>query len=288
MKRTGIVGAVLALVMLVTACTPEGPPPSTWRVKANSVQVVRQNNYSAAGDRPYMIQISFRSKLGVANSSKVDVSSQCYNGKLPAPDAAPDGQTHTFPENAADIVFPNTQNLDVGDLMLNTAPLEIFGVMTFAMNRNVHEWFTSCAMSDALGSLLAPAMRDALDMLIANSSSPPTQEALINLIIANLGNFMGGLGSFLFASIEGLGNPDAIVGIGVNILVPTSGAFTGLLSTGLTIADWLLPEIDSGFVNLPALPPTLKVRIGPMAPSWWTYDFDGDAGHYRVNMSVTG
>ncbi|NLA34528.1 MAG: hypothetical protein GX868_02445 [Actinobacteria bacterium] len=283
-----MVGAVLALVMLVTACTPEGPPPSTWRVKANSVQVVRQNNYSAAGDRPYTIQIGFRSKLGVANSSRVDVVSQCYNGKLPAPDAAPDGQTHTFPDGAADVVFPNTQNLDVGDLMLNTAPLEIFGVMTFAMNRNVHEWFNSCAMSDALGALLAPALRDALNMLIANSSTPPTQEALINLIIANLGNFMQGLGSFLMAQIEGLGNPDAIVGVGVNILVPTSGAFTGLLSTGLTVADWLLPEIDSGFVNLPALPPTLKVRIGPMAPSWWTYDFDGDAGHYRVNMSVTG
>ena len=36
----------------------------------------------------------------------------------------------------ADITFPLVQNLDIGDVILGTAPLEIFGTLSFAMERD--------------------------------------------------------------------------------------------------------------------------------------------------------
>lgn len=287
MKRSVIVGAFVALALLVGACTPDGPAPRTWKVSPQSVEVVKRNNWQQSGDRPYVIQVGFRSKLGVDKSTKVQVVSQCYNQKLPGENAVPAGTTYDFPAGAADVVFPEAQNLDLGDVLFNTAPLEIFGTMTFAMNRNVHPWISSCAMSDAFGSLLAPALRDALELLIADSSVPPTQDALIDLLVNNLGNFVGGIGSILLGTLEGLGTPDAIVGVGVQLLIPSAGAFTDLLNTAFSLAGFFVPQFQNGFVTTDELPASLKIKVGPLNASTTTFDFDaGDAGHYKLKMRI--
>ena len=78
------------------------------------------------------------------------------------------GTTVNIPPGAADIPFPNAQNLNIGDVLLKTAPLEIFGTISFAMERD--GVFSSCHVTDALNSALVGVIKDSLELLIANSA----------------------------------------------------------------------------------------------------------------------
>ncbi len=284
MRKLPLIGAlVAATALLAAACTPGGPPANNWKVKPVSIQVLRQEDFDA-GDEPYVIQVGFRSKLGVPGSSSASIASQCYGAALPAPDAAPNGTTVAIPAGSADLSFPMAQNLDIGDVLLNTAPLEIFGNLSFAMERD--GIFGGCAISDALGSALVPVLTDALNLLIANSPVPPTQDELINLIVANLGNFLSAVGSILGAIIEGLGNPDDIVGVGVSLLLPTAGTFTDLLNTAFAVAGIFTPGLETGFIPIDTLPSSVKIKVGSLIPSVTTFDFDGDAAHYVYTSSI--
>jgi len=286
MRKVPMIGAFLASVALfAAACTPGGPAAITWKVEPATVHVVSQNSTNA-GDRPYVIQIGFRSKLGVANSSSAQIVSQCRSGALPGPDAAPAGSTVAIPAGTADVAFPNTQNLDIGDVLLQTAPFEIFGALTFVMNRNALPFITSCAVTDALQSALVPVLSQSLDLLIAASPVPPTQDQLVNLIVSNLGNFLSAAGSLIGAFIEGFGNPDAIIGVGVQLLLPTAGAFTDLLNTAFSIASLFDPSLAGGFIPVSGLPSSVKIRVGPLAPSTSVFDFDGTAGHYIYTSNI--
>ncbi|HMR96792.1 MAG TPA: hypothetical protein PKE05_14740 [Microthrixaceae bacterium] len=285
MKRLSAIGALLVAVSLLgAACTVGGPAPTDWKVKPATIKVVTGEDMDA-GDEPYVIQVGFRSKLGVAGSTHVQVASQCRSGALPATDAAPNGTTVAIPAGSADVTFPQAQNLDIGDVLLGTAPLEIFGTLTFVMERD--GILDSCAMTDAFESALVPVMHDALETLIASSPVPPTQEQLISLIVDNIGNFLNAVGSFLAAIIEGLGNPDDVIGVGVQILLPTAGAFTDLLNTAFSIGGVFLPGLESGFIPINGLPSSVKIRVGSLLPSAATFDFDGDAAHY-VYSSIVG
>ena len=284
MKRMTAVGAlVVALSLVAAACTIGGPAPTDWKVKPSTIKVVDGED-NDAGDEPYVIQVGFRSKLGVAGSSSAQISSQCYAGALPGPDAAPDGTTVAVPPGSADVSFPQAQNLDIGDVLLGTAPLEIFGTLTFAMERD--GVFTGCAISDALGSALVPVMTDALNLLIAGSAVPPTQEALVDLIVSNLGNFLNAVGGFLAAFIEGLGNPDDIIGVGVQILLPTAGAFTDVLNTAFALGGIFQPGLEQGFIPISGLPSSVKIKVGSLVPSSATFDFQSDVAHYVYSSTV--
>ena len=285
MKRISVFGALLAAIALVaSACTIGGPAPTDWKVKPGTIKVVDGED-NDAGDEPYVIQVGFRSKLGVAGSSDVQLSSQCYAQAVPGPDAAPDGTTVNVPAGSADITFPQAQNLDIGDVLLGTAPLEIFGTLTFAMERD-GIFPEGCAISDLLGSALVPVMKDALNLLIAGSAVPPTQEDLINLIVSNLGNFLNAVGNFLGAILEGLGNPDDIMGVGVQILLPTAGTFTDLLNTAFAIGGIFQPGLEQGFIPIDSLPSSVKIRVGSLIPSSATFDFPSDVGHYVYTSNV--
>jgi hypothetical protein len=284
-KVTSIGALVVAVALLGAACTVGGPAPTDWKVKPQSISVVKGEDHDG-GDEPYVIQLGFRSKLGVANSSSASISSQCYARKLPATNAAPDGTTVVVPAGSADLAFPATQNLDLGDVLLKTAPLEIFGDLTFVMERD-GLFPDSCAVSDALRSALVPVLRDSLNLLIAASPVPPTQEQLINLIVSHLGDFLSAIGSVIASVIEGLGNPDDIMGVGIQLLLPTAGAFTDLLNTGLAIGGLFQPGLEKGFIPIDGLPNTLKIKVGTLGPSQAQFDFDGPTGHYIYSSTIS-
>jgi len=290
MRRLSTLATLTAvLALFAAACTPGGPAPITWKVKPATIQVISKNSQVTAGDRPYVIQVGFRSKLGVAGPSSAQISSQCSSGALPAPDAAPAGTTVGIPAGTADIPFPDAQNLDIGDVLLSTAPFEIFGTLSFAVNRNAPPFVTGCAMTDALNGALVGVLKSSLDVLIAGSAVPPTQEQLIDLIVSNLGNFLSAAGSLIAAIIEGLGNPDAIVGVGVQLLLPTAGAFTGLLDTAFGVAGLFSPELANGFIPIPSLPSAIKIKVGPLAPSVSVFDFDSSdsgGGHWVYTSTI--
>ncbi len=288
-KRTSIrrsAVAVLAVTagLLATSCTPGGPPTNNWKVSAKSITVHQQEDWDA-GDEPYVMQLGFRSKLGVPNSSSTSFSSQCYNGKLPAPDSAPSGSTITLPAGASTINLGDIQSLDLGDIALGTAPLEIIGTLTFVAERD--GVFESCAMSDALNAALSGTVRDAIELLIARSAVPPTTEDIINLVVQNLGNFLQAAASLVATFIEGLGDPDDIIGIAAQIHLPTSGALTDLINTGLAIGGLFAPGLDQGFIPVDGLPSNLQIKVGSITPSDSYFRFTSPGSDYTYVSTIT-
>ena len=283
-KVSAIITFGLMAALLGAACTPAGPAPSQWKVSPKSI-TVHDGEDNDGGDEPYVMQLGFRSKLGVAGSSQATFSSQCYNQKVPAADAAPDGTTLAVPAGAADIVLPNVQNLDVGDLALGTAPFEIIGTLSFVAERD--GLFAGCAISDALSSALVPTLRDALELLIASSPVPPTQDELIQLIVDNIGNFLAALASLIGTVIEGLGNPDDIIGVAVQIHLPTAGALTDLIKTGLAVGGLFAPGLEQGFIPVEDLPSSLLIKVGPLVNSNSTFRFTTPVADYSYVSTIT-
>ncbi|MGB6057408.1 MAG: hypothetical protein WBF71_04020 [Microthrixaceae bacterium] len=278
--------AVFAIMagLLAAACSPGGPPPTNWKVSPSSITVHHQEDFDA-GDEPYVMQLGFRAKLGVENSASTTFASQCYSGKLPAQDAAPSGTTITVPAGSADINLGDVQRLDLGDVALDTAPLEIIGTLTFVAERD--GVFQSCALSDALRAALSGTVKDAMELLIARSDVPPTTEDLINLIVDNLGNFLQAAASLVGTVIEGLGDPDDIVGVAAQILLPTSGALTDLINTGLSIGGLFAPGLDQGFIPVDGLPSSLQIKVGTITPSNSYFRFTSPGVDYTYVSSIT-
>lgn len=289
-RWTAVAATMLTISVIAAACTPEGPAPTTYTVSPVSVKVNHQEDFDA-GDEPYAIQLGFRSKLGVANSTDVTFSSQCRNQKLPGADSAPSGTTLMFPERAADIAFSGVQSLDVGDLALGTAPFELLGTLTFVVERD--GVFEGCAVSDLLDSALRGTLKDALELLIARSDTPPTTEDLINLIVEHIGDFVGAAVYLVGAILEGLGDADDIIGISAQIYLPTSGALTDLIQAGLSIAGLFAPGLDQGNIPLAELvegfPENIGVKVGPLQNSTSTFEFKmGHADYTFVNSVKHG
>lgn len=283
MKRSGrrasvLLASSLAVALIAVACTPGGPPLAGFTVSPKSVTVHHQEDWDA-GDEPYVIQLGFRSKLGVKNSTSTSFSSQCYSGKLPAADAAPNGTTLEFPSGAADINLGEVQPLDVGDLALSTAPFEIIGTLSFVMERD-GVFPEGCAVSDLLNSALSGTVRDALELLIARSDTPPSTEDLINLIVSHITDFLQAAAGLIGAVIEGLGDPDDIVGIAAQIYLPTTGALTDLIKAGLSIGGLFAPGLDQGFIPIDGLPQNLAIKVGPLERTRSYYRFTSDAADY--------
>ncbi|HTO00909.1 MAG TPA: hypothetical protein VL068_09570 [Microthrixaceae bacterium] len=270
--------------LLAGACTPAGPPARDWKVSPSSITVNNKEDQDK-GDEPYVMQLGFRAKLGVKGSASTTFSSQCYNKKLPAQDAAPSGTTIVVPAGAADITFNNVQRLDLGDLAIGTAPFEIMGTLTFVAERD--GIFASCAVSDVLRSALAKTVKDAMELLIARSPVPPTSDALINLVVDNIGNFLQAAASLVGAVVEGLGDPDDIIGVAAQIHLPTNGALTDLIKTGLSIGGLFAPGLDQGFIPVDGLPSSLQIKVGTLNPSKAKFHFTGPGYDYNYVSVIT-
>jgi hypothetical protein len=158
--------------------------------------------------------------------------------------------------------------------------------MTFVAESDRAIFFSSCAVSDALRSLLVPVLQDALNLLIAASPVPPTQEQLIALIVDNISNFVNGLGSIIASAIEGLGNADDIIGVAVQIHLPTAGALTDLIRTGLAIGGIFSPGLEQGFIPLDGLPSTFQIKLGTLTPSTSTFRFASPAADYTYVSKI--
>jgi hypothetical protein len=287
MRKVSVIGSlVVALALVAAACTPpSGPAPRNWKVSPTSVKVIDPEDVDG-GDEPYVIQIGFRSKIGVPGSSDTSIASQCYSRKLPPTNVGTPGTTVTIPPGSADIAFGDVQNLDIGDVLLELAPFEIFGTLAFVVERD-GLFPDSCAISDAFRSLLLNPLEDALDLLIAAQPVPPTQEQLIQLIVNSIDDFLGALGSLIVAVFEGLGNPDDVIGIGVQALLPTAGAFTDLLNTAFGIAGFFEPGFQNGFIPIEDLPSNLKLRVGSLSTSSALFDFQIPGVHYEYRSAIT-
>ncbi|MFM7069295.1 MAG: hypothetical protein ACKOYM_07530 [Actinomycetes bacterium] len=270
LRKFSVPALIAAMALVAGACTlPPGPTPKSWTIRPASIKIIDGEDNDYNGDEPYVIQLGFRSKVGVNESSSTTVTSQCRTGTIPtAP--GPDGTTVQIPAGGADTRFTGVQNLDIGDVLLQTAPLEILGTMSFVAERDAI--FSSCALTDAFDQLLSSVLTDALDLLIAAQPVPPTQEQLVALLTDNIGHFLNAILSFLGTILEGLGNPDDIVGVVAQIFLPTSGAFAGLIDAGLAIGGIFKPGLETGI--LPIDSTGLRIRIGQMRSSSTTFSVE--------------
>ena len=282
-KYATIVASMMTVAVIAVGCVPQAPPEVEWKVSPKSV-TVHDDEDNDGGDEPYVIQLGFRSKLGVSGSSEVTFASQCYSRRLPANNAAPSGTTLNFPAGSADIRFPDTQNLDLVDLAAGTAPFEVIGTLTFVMERD--GIFEGCAMSDALRSALVGTLRDALNLLIADSPTPPDTDALISLVVDNLGNFISAAGSLIGAVIEGLGNPDDVIGIAAQIHLPTRGGLTDLVNTAFAIGGIFAPGLEQGFIPIEDLPSGLLIRVGTLRNSTADFRFTTPVADYEYRSEI--
>lgn len=284
-RRTAL-GALLlgAIAMIAAACAPATPPNRDWIVRPQSITVHEPEDDDGA-DEPYAIQIGFRSKLGVSGSTSTSIRSQCRTNKLPASNAAPAGTTVTIPPGSADTAFPGVKNLDLIDIATGTAPFEVLGTLTFLVERD--GLFEGCAITDALDSALRPVLEDALALLIADSPVPPTQEQLIELLVDNLGSFVAAAGSLIGAVIEGLGNPDDIIGVAAQIHLPTAGGLTDLVKTAFSIGGLFAPGLEHGFIPLEDLPSELQIRVGALSTSSVDFRFTTSAADYSYRSVIT-
>lgn len=287
MNRKATVAAILvtAISLIVASCTLPAPPANDWTVRAVSAEVHDPEDWDP-GDEPYAIQLGFRSKLGVPGSAVVTVNSQCNNfTPMPTTDVGAPGTTYEFPPGAADISFPEAVNLDLGDVLLGTAPLELFGTLTFLMERD-SLFEGSCAWTDLIATVLPGLLGDALNLLIGNSAVPPTEQDLINLIVNNIGNLLAAVPGFIAIALEGLGaSEDDLLGMVAQIHLPTAGAFTNLLDLGLSIAG-----LSNGVIPLEDLgveaPENLVVRVGHLLPSSASMDITGPGWDYTYTSAV--
>jgi hypothetical protein len=281
-KLTAAAVLVAAISVMAASCTLPAPATRTWKVKAESVQVIDQEDFDA-GDEPYAIQVGFRSKLGVPNSAAAFVVSQCNSGAFPMPDPTSNVGTPgtVVPVGGADITFPEAQNLDIGDVLLETAPLEIFGTMSFVMERDV--LIGTCAWTETINAVLPGILRDSLNLLIGQSPIPPTEQQLVDLVVGLLDDFLAVIPGAIAIAVEGVGaSSDDLLGVALQIHLPTAGAFTNLLDLGLNLAG-----IDNGQLDIPDLPTTIKFRIGKLLPSSASFTFT-DVGREHIFTSSVG
>ncbi len=274
---------VVAAALVGGACAPP-PAPTEWKVRPVSV-TVHDKEDPDPGDEPYVIQVGFRSKVGVPGSSSTSISSQCHANKLPATDVGRNGTTVPIPAGSADVTFSGVQNLDIADVATGSSPFEVLGTLTFVMERD--GVFAGCAVSDALKNALLGVVTDALDLLIANSPVPPTTEELVDLIVANLGDFINAAGSLIGAVLEGLGNPDDVIGVAAQIHLPTRGGLTDLINGALDLAGLFSPGLEDGFIPIDGLPSSLQIRVGTLSPSTTQFRFTSPGVDYTYTSSVT-
>lgn len=281
-RSAAVAAAVAAIALIAAACAP--PPETTWKVRPVSI-TVHDKEDADPGDEPYAIQIGFRSKVGVPNSSQTSISSQCSSNQLPPTNAAPNGTTVAVPPGSVESVFPGVRNLEVNDLGSGEVPFELIGTLTFIMERD--GIFASCAVTDALRTALLGTLRQALDALVADSSTPPDADALVDILVANLGSFIEAAGSLIAAVLEGLGDPDDIIGVAAQIHLPTRGVLTDLIQTGLAIGGLFSPGLEQGFIPVEDLPSTLKIRVGTLSPSAANFDFTGPGYDYSYRSEIS-
>ncbi len=285
MRRSSVFSLLVAVIALIGSACAAPPDPTEWKVSPKSITVHRGEDRDG-GDEPYVIQVGFRSKLGVPGSSSTSISSQCKRNRLPATNAAPDGTTVDIPAGSADIAFPGVQNLEVSDLASGEIPFEVIGTLSFVMERD--GIFSGCAVTDLFDNALRDVLRDALEMLIANSDTPPTTEDLIDLIVDNLGDFIAAAGDLIAAVLEGFGNPDDIIGVAAQIHLPTRGALTDLIRTGLSVGGLFAPGLEHGFIPVDGLPSSLQIRVGTLSTSTANFRFTvPGVADYSYHSAVT-
>ena len=249
--------AVLLLTAMTAACTPPapyaGPPTKDVSFAANSVTVNSSNDKGVcvfgvcvppANDEPFVINVWFRMKIGVANSATTGVvtGDNAWPGTF---DQGPgEGQSHTYTGGQQGTVnFSGMSTPDVGDL-LQGAPVEIAGVWSWKMEADL-------IGVGSVATTAANALKTVLNDVLGGATLPSDASQIVSLILNALGGVGNGFATLAstIASIIPFGPSDDGMGSAFYIGVGASGTLSDIITS--TAGSVAFPSIAIPVVSVP-------------------------------------
>ena len=290
---------ILVVTALAASCTPPtipAPPSENFRLTAVTHHNLNQNEFTTVInelDEPYLLQVGFSVKLGVPGSATTfsveDYPHEiCQSGDgIPQPGilhADHHGPTScAVPTAQGRVSLPPVQRLDVIDVLAQTAPLQIEGAVTIAMEEDQLIPIGPLTQLHAIEDALKTILNDT----VAAGTVPTTQDALRDLIRSVIGDALQFIGGQALSFLGGFGNRDDRIGVGATFLVGARG----------TLANILRPLLGNVAVATTVAGTSLKARSGVLEPQTFSLDYHADSGaignlfggdtDYRYDFAVT-
>ncbi len=268
LRRSLLGGIVASTALLATACPGGGGgiPLINWEFKATQVTVndaqdeVRVFGACVAipncNDEPYIIQVATRVKVGggAGNASGFVVSTRDVN-----PENVSAGTTVALTGAAqGSAVYNGIDALDILDLLDANRHMEVLVTYTWVMEEDTVP--VNTAANDVKDILVT-----ALNTTLATGTLPSDPNAIVQLILDNLGNAF----TLLLSNIPLFGLGDDVGGGAFDIGIGAKGALGGIIDAtiGTATASFPIPVVS--------LPPDIKhVNIYSMSG---TKTFPGEA-----------
>jgi len=235
MIRRGVLSGMLLSVAILGACTPPAPPTAVpWKFQGTKVTVNSSQDETCVfgvcvntHDEPYLMNVNFSVKIGVAGSAQTWVSGGHGNGynDLGA------GQSTTSAGGWQGTANFSPAPLDIADLLNSANHLEVFGSYTWAMEED------TVGIGPA-ASGTANILKDALNQTLALGSIPSDLGILLDLILDNIGSAFG----ILAGNIPLFGLGDDVMGGGLYLGIAAKGDLGALLDGAIGSAS--IPNIN--------------------------------------------
>lgn len=246
--RGALAGLLATTAMIATACPPPASStPVNWTFRATQVTVnssqdeVRDPIFGACisltgcSDEPYVLNVNFRVKIGVAGSAQTFVTGSRDNSLS----SVDEGETRALTGAAqSTATFNNVVALDILDLADSNNHLEVLGTYSFLLEED-----TVGVASAATGT--ANVLKDALNSTLAAGTLPSDASQILDLILDNIGSAFGILG----ANIPLFGLGDDVLGGAMHIGIAVKGGLADIING--SIASTPFPTISIPLVSLP-------------------------------------
>jgi hypothetical protein len=231
MLRAVVVALVAVVSLAATACVPQGSATINWSFRGASMTVNNSQDEVCAflcvnsSDEPYLLQVAFRVRIGDPGSADAWV----VKGATPSDDVEA-GQSRTFTGNQnAKVFFNGIQPLGLQNALNPSSKLEIFGTYTWAAEEDTFDTLSGAA-SDT-----ASILENVLNQTVAMSQLPSGVDALVDLIVDNIGD---ALTLLLSNIIPTFGLADDTLGGGIFVGIGANGTLATLIDQVLATTSF--------------------------------------------------
>lgn len=268
----GMLSCVIAsTALLATACPPPSAGAVNWSFRASQVRVNSSQDevrdpvfdlcisFSGCTDEPYVLNVSFRVKIGVANSAQTFVAGNHDNA---ATSVAPGNTLAIAASDAssAKVTFNGVVPLDLADLLDANNHIEVLGSYMWAMEADTDLFDQTINAANNTATVL----KDALNSTLAAGSLPSDLSELLSIITANLGSAFG----ILVDNIPTFGLGDDVMGGGLYVGLAVKGSLADIVNS--SIGSTSFPTIDIPLLDLPP-----DITHGGFYTTVAAKDFDG-------------
>lgn len=276
-----LAGMLAATSLLATACPPPGGPVlNNVTFKATDVTVNDSQDavydpifglcisLTGCSDEPYVLNVNFRVKIGVANSAQGFVSGSRGNG--PGGVGAGSSRVLTGAQQST-ATFAGVQGLDILDLLDTNNHLEVWGSYVWALEEDTIGVAT--AAND-----VAAILKDAMNATLAQAALPSDPNFILDLIVDNILNAI----TLLASNIPLFGLGDDVMGGAIYVGVGAKGALGDIINAAIgttTLGPIAIPLVS--------LPPDIDhggfyTMTGPK--SFTGQGFSGGGGTHTYNF----